>query len=44
VGDDNNSSLMPFAADCERRENGMAYISTIGNRRLTSQGLSPSPA
>ncbi len=62
--DDNNGSLMPFAKDCERRENGMvtaapnlpprdppypnisreckgqldsnamAYISTIGNRRL----------
>lgn len=62
--DDNDGSLMPFAADCERRENGMvtagpnlpprdppypdisreckgqldsnamAYISTIGNRRL----------
>jgi hypothetical protein len=25
---------MPFAADCQRHENGVACISTIGNRRL----------
>jgi len=42
--DDNNGELTPFAADCERHENGMITASPVPSTAPAIPGTTPTPA